>query len=178
MIEAWPRGLISTGYRIFEDGRRLGSLDYPLITFAYRARLTIGDEAYEASARWERKGFISVGTEHSFSLQGKAGVVVRSESMAGLTRRHRIFHDAHEYVLAQGASLDLFDVLFTAEFPLLRGEEHLGTIKARGPLCRSFQVGLPSEVPLLARLFALYLATVMASYSPLRLRVCLRPGYP
>jgi hypothetical protein len=173
MLEAWPKGLISTGYEILEAGKRLASLDFRLITFAYEADLRVGQDTYKAYARWNRAGFLSSRGKPAFFLDAQYGVVATSERKGSWPLwKYHIFCDGQEYVL--GYRRALLDVPFRANFPVHQGVKPVGSIEARGPLCWKLEVRLAAEVPLLAKLFALYLATVIGSnYSPLRLCFCL-----
>ena len=174
MIEARPSGLVSSRFQISEDGQTVGSIRYPVITFAYRATISCPEGTYKAQARGNRNGPLPFSRNLTFLLEGKDGVVASSQPTGKwpLQKYEVVFGDQN-YLLEYYSALEISDVLLRASFRLTQAGTPLGSIKARGPLCWTYQVALPPTVPLLAKLFALYLADVLSNNSPVRLHFCL-----
>ena len=174
MIEARPSSLLSTRFQVSEDGQPVGSISYPVITFAYRATISSPEGTYRAQARGNRNGPLPFSRNLTFLLEGKDGVVASSEPTGKWPlQKYDVAFGDRNYLLEYHSTLEISDIHFRALFLLTQAGTPLGSIKARGPLCWTYQVALPPTVPLLAKLFALYVADVLSNNSPVRLRFCL-----
>jgi hypothetical protein len=113
---------------------------------------------------WRERGAIAAGgVEHKVSRQGILGafvllkdesVVASAEKPSAFRKSFQIDHEGRRYTL-KGRSF------WQRGLVLLEGEKEIGSLVPTGFFTRRAQVGLPEELPLILRLFVVWLAMLL-----------------
>lgn len=110
-----------------------------------KGELTIHGVTYTA----RRDGVMS----RTFVLESASGVVARATRPSMLRRSFIVEHAGHQYTLRAAST-------FRREFVLFDGSTRVGSIKPQGMFTRRAEADLPSTLPLILRVFIIWL-TVM-----------------
>jgi hypothetical protein len=113
---------------------------------------------------WRERGAVATGgVEHKVSRQGMLGafvlmkgdsVVASAEKPSAFRKTFQIDHEGRHYTL-KGRSF------WQRELVLYEGEREIGSIAPTGFFTRRAQVGLPEELPLILRLFVVWLTMLL-----------------
>jgi len=113
---------------------------------------------------WRERGAVSyAGVEHkvlrqsalgAFVLEKDGVVVARAEKPSAFRKTFTIEHAGRQYTLKARS-------LGRREFVLYENEREIGTIAPEGPFTKRARVALPEELPLLLRLFVIWLTMLL-----------------
>ena len=113
---------------------------------------------------WRECGAIEIaGVEHKVSRRGMLGafvvetgdsVVASAEKPSAFRGTFQIEYEAQHYTLRK-------ESMWLRELVLYEGEREIGSIAPTGPFTRRARVGLPENLPLILRLFVIWLTMLL-----------------
>ena len=114
---------------------------------------------------WRERGAVSVeGVEHrvsrhgvlrgAFVLEGGGSVLARAEKPSAFRREFQIEHDGKQYTLKARS-------IWRRERVLYDGDQEIGAVVPEGLFNRRARVELPDDLPLVLRLFVVWLTMLL-----------------
>lgn len=144
MLMAVPRSWFSWDFTLVDSGKPVARLD--MSTWREKGALTISDKSY----RVYKEGFFT----STFVLESDGTVMARARKTSSWTRRMVVTFGGVDYELKPRAML-------SRGFRLLAGSTVVGTMTPGGFMSRRMKVELSEELPLLLRVFVVWLTVLL-----------------
>ena len=144
MIEAVPKGLFSSDFRLCRQDRVLIELD--VSSWRERAELAVEGVQY----RFYREGLLS----GAFLLEREGEALARALKLSAFRNRFELHLAGNIYTLRNLS-------IWSRRFGLFQGEQQVGSIQPAGVFTRRAVIELPSEWPAAAQPFVFWLALVI-----------------
>lgn len=144
MLEAIPKNIFSTNFRLQQQNKLLGEVDTSI--WREKARIELEDGTYELY----REGAFS----GDFILEHDGKVVARASKPSAFQNNFEVELPNRRLVLRKLSA-------FNRRFGLFDGEKQIGSIYPLGVFTRRTNIDLPGDWPLPIRIFLFWLAFVI-----------------
>lgn len=144
MLEAIPKNLFSSNFRLEQQNRLVGEVD----TSIWRDKAEL--ELEEGSYQLFREGLMS----GDFVLERAGKIIARASKPSVFENRFEVDLPGHHLVMRKLSFL-------SRHFGLFEGDKQIGKIYPLGIFTRHSRIDLPGEWPLSSRVFVFWLAFVV-----------------